>query len=49
MQMKFMAQALRMAEYGRTTCAPNPMVGCLIVKNNQIVGSGAHLKAGEPC
>jgi diaminohydroxyphosphoribosylaminopyrimidine deaminase/5-amino-6-(5-phosphoribosylamino)uracil reductase len=23
------------------------MVGCLIVKNNQIVGSGAHLKAGE--
>ena len=47
MQMKFMAQALRMAEYGRTTCAPNPMVGCLIVKNNQIVGSGAHLKAGE--
>ncbi len=45
--MKFMNEALRIAESGRFTCMPNPMVGCLIVKNNQIVGSGAHLKAGE--
>ncbi len=46
--MTFMAQALHIAERGRLTCMPNPMVGCLIVKNNQIIGSGAHLKAGEP-
>src|SRR5579872_3529386 len=45
--MKFMAEALRIAEHGRLTCMPNPMVGCVIVKNNHIVGSGAHLKAGE--
>ena len=45
--MSFMAQALHIAERGRLTCAPNPMVGCVIVKNNEIVGSGAHLKAGE--
>lgn len=27
---------------------PNPRVGCVIVKNDVIVGEGAHLKAGEP-
>ena len=42
-----MAHALHIAEHGRLTCAPNPMVGCLIVKNNTIISSGAHLKAGE--
>lgn len=45
--MTFMAQALRIAEHGRLTCMPNPMVGCLIVKNNVIIGAGAHLKSGE--
>lgn len=46
--MDWMAQALQLAEQGRTTCMPNPMVGCVIVKDNQIIGSGAHLKAGSP-
>lgn len=45
--MSFMKQALHIAERGRFTCMPNPMVGCVIVKNNIIIGSGAHLKAGE--
>ncbi|CAL1362723.1 unnamed protein product [Linum trigynum] len=27
---------------------PNPMVGCLIVKDGQIVGEGFHPKAGQP-
>ncbi len=44
----FMAQALRLAESGLYTTMPNPRVGCVIVKNNEIVGEGAHLKAGEP-
>lgn len=43
-----MALALRLAEQGLYTTQPNPRVGCVIVKNNQIIGQGAHLKAGEP-
>ncbi len=45
---QWMAYALRLAEQGLYTTSPNPRVGCVIVKNNQIVGQGAHLKAGEP-
>lgn len=44
----YMTLALRLAEQGRFTVAPNPMVGCVIVKNNQIVGQGFHARAGEP-
>lgn len=36
-----------LAENGRFTCAPNPTVGCLIVKGGDIVGRGYHHKAGE--
>lgn len=43
-----MAQALRLAGQGLYTTSPNPRVGCLIVKNKQVIGQGAHLKAGEP-
>jgi len=43
-----MTLALRLAERGLYTTQPNPRVGCVIVKNNQIKGQGAHLKAGEP-
>lgn len=44
----YMKLALDLARstIGQTT--PNPVVGAVIVKNNQIVGLGAHLKAGEP-
>lgn len=42
-----MAQALRLAWQGLYTTSPNPRVGCLIVKNKQVIGQGAHLKAGE--
>lgn len=43
-----MTLALRLAEQGLYSTMPNPRVGCVIVKNNQIIGEGAHLKAGEP-
>ena len=43
-----MTLALRIAEQGLYTTQPNPRVGCVIVKNQQIIGQGAHLKAGEP-
>lgn len=43
-----MTLALRLAEQGLYTTQPNPRVGCVIVKNQQIIGRGAHLKAGGP-
>ncbi|MGP1717530.1 MAG: bifunctional diaminohydroxyphosphoribosylaminopyrimidine deaminase/5-amino-6-(5-phosphoribosylamino)uracil reductase RibD [Methylophilus sp.] len=45
---EWMTQALRQAERGLYTTSPNPHVGCVIVKNGQLIGEGAHLKAGEP-
>lgn len=43
-----MARALRLAEAGRYSTHPNPRVGCVIVKDGEIVGEGVHLKAGGP-
>lgn len=44
----YMQRALQLAERGLYTTTPNPRVGCVIVNQQQIVGEGAHLKAGEP-
>jgi diaminohydroxyphosphoribosylaminopyrimidine deaminase / 5-amino-6-(5-phosphoribosylamino)uracil reductase len=44
----YMTRALQLAEQGMNTTMPNPRVGCVIVKDNKIIGEGAHLKAGEP-
>jgi diaminohydroxyphosphoribosylaminopyrimidine deaminase / 5-amino-6-(5-phosphoribosylamino)uracil reductase len=44
----YMSRALHIAERGLYTTSPNPRVGCVIVKNNHIVGEGAHLKSGQP-
>jgi diaminohydroxyphosphoribosylaminopyrimidine deaminase/5-amino-6-(5-phosphoribosylamino)uracil reductase len=43
-----MAHALRLAEQGLYTTDPNPRVGCVIVREGEIVGKGWHLRAGEP-
>ncbi len=43
----FMKEALREAAKGRFSVSPNPAVGCVIVKDNVIVGSGFHRRAGE--
>jgi len=43
----FMSEALRLAEKALFTTSPNPRVGCVIVQNNEIVGRGYHVKAGE--
>ncbi len=45
---EFMARALTLAEQGRGTTAPNPMVGCVIVRDDEIIGEGYHARAGEP-
>jgi len=42
-----MEQALRLAALGRGRTHPNPMVGCVLVKDGQVVGTGYHRKAGE--
>ena len=43
-----MRRALGLAERGRGATAPNPMVGCVLVKRGKILGEGFHPKAGEP-
>ena len=42
-----MARALALAENGLYTTTPNPRVGCVIVKNGEVIGEGWHQRAGE--
>jgi diaminohydroxyphosphoribosylaminopyrimidine deaminase/5-amino-6-(5-phosphoribosylamino)uracil reductase len=44
----YMARALRLAALGLWTTDPNPRVGCVLVKDGEVVGEGWHEKAGEP-
>ncbi|MGB5624430.1 MAG: bifunctional diaminohydroxyphosphoribosylaminopyrimidine deaminase/5-amino-6-(5-phosphoribosylamino)uracil reductase RibD [Woeseiaceae bacterium] len=43
-----MARALKLAVRGQYSAHPNPMVGCVIVNEDTIVGEGWHERAGEP-
>ena len=43
-----MARALRLAARGLYTTDPNPRVGCVLVKDDQVVGEGWHEYAGGP-
>ena len=43
-----MARALKIAARGQYAARPNPMVGCVIVNNDEVVGQGWHERAGEP-
>ncbi|MEW5891635.1 MAG: bifunctional diaminohydroxyphosphoribosylaminopyrimidine deaminase/5-amino-6-(5-phosphoribosylamino)uracil reductase RibD [Pseudomonadota bacterium] len=43
-----MARALQLAARGLYTTTPNPRVGCVIVKDGQVLGEGWHERAGEP-
>lgn len=44
----YMSRAIELAKKGRFTTRPNPNVGCVIVKDNQIIGEGFHYLAGQP-
>lgn len=44
----FMLQAINLAKQAWYSTDPNPRVGCVITKNNQIIGKGYHIKAGGP-
>ncbi len=45
---EFMEQALELAGRGLYTTTPNPRVGCVIVGDGAVVGTGWHEKAGMP-
>lgn len=45
---EYMQRALDLAAQGRGRTSPNPMVGCVVVRDGQIIGEGFHAKAGEP-
>ncbi len=46
--VRAMERALELAERGRPTASPNPMVGCVIVADGVVVGEGWHRRPGEP-
>jgi len=43
-----MRRALELAEKGLYTTTPNPRVGCVIARNEKVVGEGWHERAGGP-
>lgn len=45
---KYIKRCIELAKNGFGTTYPNPMVGSVIVYENQIIGEGWHKKAGEP-
>jgi diaminohydroxyphosphoribosylaminopyrimidine deaminase/5-amino-6-(5-phosphoribosylamino)uracil reductase len=45
---RFMQRALDLAERARGLTSPNPMVGALVVRGEQVVGEGFHRAAGQP-
>tara|TARA_R110002072_G_scaffold104540_2_gene229006 strand:- start:17548 stop:18648 length:1101 start_codon:yes stop_codon:yes gene_type:complete len=42
----YMALAIREAERGLYTARPNPRVGCVLVRDDEIIGKGFHLQTG---
>src|SRR5690606_14886530 len=44
----WMARALELAVRGQGWVEPNPMVGCVIVRDGRVVGEGWHPKFGGP-
>ncbi|RZL49127.1 MAG: bifunctional diaminohydroxyphosphoribosylaminopyrimidine deaminase/5-amino-6-(5-phosphoribosylamino)uracil reductase RibD [Pedobacter sp.] len=43
----YMQRCLELAQLGMGNVSPNPMVGCVIVHENTIIGEGYHQKIGE--
>lgn len=48
MNENYMNKALELAKKGGLNVKPNPLVGAVIVKNNQIIGEGYHQEYGQP-
>jgi diaminohydroxyphosphoribosylaminopyrimidine deaminase / 5-amino-6-(5-phosphoribosylamino)uracil reductase len=45
--MSFLERALDLAERGRGTTQPNPVVGAVLVRDGEVVGEGWHERKGE--
>ncbi len=45
---KFLLEALACAKTRKGFCAPNPAVGAILVKDNQVIARGTHFAAGHP-
>lgn len=45
---QYMQRAIELAKLGLGRTYPNPLVGCVIVRNGEIIGEGWHRKAGQP-
>jgi diaminohydroxyphosphoribosylaminopyrimidine deaminase / 5-amino-6-(5-phosphoribosylamino)uracil reductase len=45
---RHMARAIQLARKGLYTAHPNPRVGCVLVRQGEVVGEGYHRRAGEP-
>ena len=43
----YMKMAINLAKKGRGKVSPNPMVGCVIIKNDRIIGEGYHHEFGK--
>lgn len=44
--IQFLRRAIRLAMNGRGAVEPNPMVGCVIVRDGRVIGEGVHAKFG---
>ena len=44
----WMRRAIELARLGQYSTKPNPNVGCVIVKDAQLLGEGYHPRAGQP-
>ena len=47
-KVSYMERAIELAKMGRGNVSPNPMVGCVLVKNENVIGEGYHEKYGGP-
>ena len=47
LDIDYLQLAVELAERGQYSCQPNPMVGCVLVKDCEIIGEGWHAVAGK--
>ena len=45
---RYMGRALELAARGMGHTSPNPMVGCVLVRDGRVIGEGWHHRCGEP-
>ncbi|MBA2764259.1 MAG: riboflavin biosynthesis protein RibD, partial [Thermoleophilaceae bacterium] len=45
---RHLERAIELAQAARGHTSPNPLVGCVVVKNGRTIGEGFHEAAGRP-